>query len=163
MNIQPALLSDAPIIASVLQEAAQWLVRDGRALWSAGEISHERVLHETSAGLFHVARDGEHLAGVMKIELEDAHFWPEVLPGTSAFVHKLAVRRAWAKKGVSTGLLSYARSRARQLGRPHLRLDCVADRQGLRNLYEGFGFALHSIVQIGATSYARYEISTANG
>ncbi|MBS0344207.1 MAG: GNAT family N-acetyltransferase, partial [Proteobacteria bacterium] len=106
-------------------------------------------MRDTSAGLFHVARDGEHLAGVMKFELEDAHFWPEVLPVTSAFVHKLAVRRAWAKKGVSTQLLSYACARARQLGRAHLRLDCVADCQGLRNLYEGFGFTLHSVVQIG--------------
>lgn len=30
-------------------------------------------------------------------------------------------------------------------------------RQGLRNLYEGFGFSLHSIVQLASTSYARYE------
>ncbi len=96
----------------------------------------------------------------MKVELEDAHFWPEVEPGTSAFVHKLAVRRAWAKTGVSTALLSYARARAQQLGRTHLRLDCVANREGLRSLYEGFGFALHSVVQMGATSFARYEIST---
>jgi GNAT superfamily N-acetyltransferase len=148
------------MIASVLQEAAQWLVRDGKALWSAAEISPERVQRDTGAGLFHVARDGE-LAGVMKFELDDAHFWPEVPPGTSAFVHKLAVRRAWAKKGVSNELLSYARSRARQLGRAHLRLDCVADRQGLRKLYEGFGFALHSVVRIGSTAYARYEIPSA--
>ncbi|MEB0060361.1 GNAT family N-acetyltransferase [Variovorax sp. LG9.2] len=81
--------------------------------------------------------------------------------GTSAFVHKLAVRRAWAKKGVSTELLSYARTRAQELGRAHLRLDCVADRHGLRSLYESFGFDLHSVVTIRATSFARYQLSTA--
>lgn len=102
MNIQEACPSDAPMIASVLEEAAQWLAGDGRALWTAAEIANERVLRDASAGLFHVAREGEQLAGVMKFELEDAHFWPEVPPGTSAFVHKLVVRRAWAKKGVST-------------------------------------------------------------
>lgn len=161
MNIQPAQLSDAPMIAAVLHEAAQWLASDGRKLWSAVEICPERVQRDTGAGLFHVAREDGQLAGVMKFELEDAYFWPEVLPGTSAFVHKLAVRRAWAKKGVSTELLSYALALARQLGRSHLRLDCVADRQGLRRLYEGFGFALHSVVEIGGTSFARYEISTA--
>ncbi|MGO4395385.1 N-acetyltransferase family protein [Variovorax sp. M-6] len=161
MNIQEARTSDAPMIASVLQEAAQWLAANGRALWSGAEIGPERVLQDTSGGLFHIAREGEHMVGVMKFELEDAHFWPEALPGTSAYVHKLAIRRAWAKKGVSTELLSYARSRARRLGRAHLRLDCVADRQGLRNLYEGFGFVLHSVVQIGSSSYARYELPTA--
>src|SRR6185369_12541044 len=92
MKIQQARLSDASMIASVLQEAAQWLANGGRALWSTAETSHERVLRDTGAGLFHVARDGEQLAGVMKFELEDACFWPEVLPGSSAFVHKLAVR-----------------------------------------------------------------------
>lgn len=148
-----------PLIAAVLQEAAEWLAGDGRALWSAADIGHERVLRDVSRGLFHVARQGEHVAGVMKFELEDVHFWPEVLAGTSAFVHKLAVRRAWAKKGVSTEL-SYARTRAQELGRAHLRLDCVADRQGLRSLYESFGFELHSVVKIGATSFARYRLST---
>lgn len=160
MNIQEARPSDAPMIASVLQDAARWLADSGRALWSGPDIGHERVLQDAAAGLFHVARDGEQVVGVMKFELEDAYFWPEVVPGTSAFVHKLAVRRAWAKKGVSTELLSYARTRAQQLGRSHLRLDCVANRQGLRNLYEDFGFVLHSVVQRGTTSFARYELST---
>jgi GNAT superfamily N-acetyltransferase len=161
MKIQKARLPDAPMIASVLQEAADWLAGNGRALWSAAEIGEEPVLRDVSNGLFHVARQGDSLAGVMKFELEDAHFWPDIPPGTSAFVHKLAVRRAWAKKEVSIALLSYARARAQALGRAHLRLDCVADRQGLRDLYEGFGFALHSVVEIGASSHARYEFSTA--
>lgn len=161
MNIQVAQTCDAPMIASVLEDAAQWLAASGRALWSATEICPERVLRDTREGLFHVAREDGHVAGVMKFELEDPHFWPEVLPGSSAYVHKLAVRRTWAKQGVSTQLLSYARNRAQQLGRDHLRLDCVADRQSLRNLYEAFGFDLHSIIQIGRSSYARYELATA--
>jgi GNAT superfamily N-acetyltransferase len=160
MNIQGACPSDAPMIASVLQEASDWLARDGRPLWSAADISLERILRDTTAGLFHVARAGEVMVGVMKFELEDAYFWPEVQVGTSAFIHKLAIRRAWAKKGASTELLSFAQARAQQIGRSYLRLDCVADRQGLRNLYENFGFVLHSVVQKGAASIARYELPT---
>jgi len=161
MNIQEARPSDVPMIATVLQEAAQWLVDEGKALWSPAEFDHERVLRDTNAGLFHVAREGEQVAGVMKFELEDAYFWPEVVPGTSAFIHKLAVSRAWAKKEVSTELLSYARARARHLACAYLRLDCVADRKALRDLYEDFGFALHSIVQKGDLSFARYELPIA--
>ena len=41
-----------------------------------------------------------------------------------------------------------------------LPLDCVVDRHWLRELYECFGFALHSVVQKGATSFARYELPT---
>ena len=161
MNIRPARDADAPMIAAVLQEAEQWLVNGGRTLWSAAEIGQERVLRDTRDGLFHIACEGTQLAGVMKFELEDAYFWPEIAPGSSAFVHKLAVRRAWAGQGISTALLTYARSRARQLGRDRLRLDCVADRPDLRKLYEGFGFSQHSVIQRGATAYARYEIGTA--
>jgi len=162
MNIRPARDADAPQIAAVLQEAEQWLADGGRTLWSAAEIGQERVLRDTCNGLFHIACEGTQVAGVMKFELEDAYFWPEIPPGSSAFVHKLAVRRAWAKQGVSKALLAYALSRAGQLGRDHLRLDCVADRQGLRELYEDFGFVLHSVIQIGGWSYARYEIAAAN-
>jgi len=54
-----------------------------------------------------------------------------------------------------------ARSRARQVRRAHLRLDYAADRQGLLHLYESFGFALHSVVRIGTTTYAQYEIRSA--
>ena len=158
MLIEQADAADAAKIAAVLNEAAQCLARDGRPLWSAAEVGYERVLSETTSGLFHVAREGDELAGVMKFELEDAYFWPEVESGSSAFVHKLAVGPAWAKKGVSAALLSYAQTRARNLVRAHLRLDCVADREGLRKLYEEFGFTLHSVVQIGGSLYARYEL-----
>lgn len=84
----------------------------------------------------------------------------EIAPGTSAFIRKLAVRRAWAKKGVSTELLSFARAHARALARPYLRLDCVADRLGLRDLYEHFGFAVHSVIRKGTVSFARDELQT---
>ena len=65
---------------------------------------------------------------------EDLAFWPDAEPGTSAFLHKLAVRRAWAGQGVSAALLAFGREHGRSLGLRYLRLDCVADRQPLRTL-----------------------------
>ncbi|MBT2335646.1 GNAT family N-acetyltransferase [Variovorax paradoxus] len=160
MKIEQAQPSDAPAVAAVLQEAAQWLAAGGRALWSAAEVGDERVSRDTKGGLFYLARADGAVAGVMKFELEDPYFWAEVSNGTSAFVHKLAVRRSWAKKGVSTELLAFARARARGLGLRHLRLDCMADRVGLRQVYERFGFVLHSHIQKGTSTFARYELET---
>ncbi|MGF6597290.1 GNAT superfamily N-acetyltransferase [Paraburkholderia sp. GAS448] len=97
----------------------------------------------------------------MRFELDDPYFWPEIKAGTSAFVHKLTVRRAWAGKGVSTALLTFAQERTRDLNRPYLRLDCAADRQPLRAVFENFGFTLHSIVHRGSRSFARYELAAA--
>ena len=159
MRIEQARSDDVKAVASVLQEAAQWLANTGRPLWMPSDVSIERVLCDTAAGNFYAARDGDDIIGVMRFELEDPFYWPEVEPGTSAFVHKLAVRRSWARQGVSTALLAFARERARSLGRRHLRLDCVADRLALRTLYERFGFGLHSCVQKGAGSVARYELA----
>ncbi|WP_084545949.1 GNAT family N-acetyltransferase [Cupriavidus malaysiensis] len=160
MLIERASVNDANDVAAVLQEAALWLADTGRPLWTSSEVGFERTFRDTEAGRFFVARDGGTIAGVMRFELEDPSFWPEIEAGTSTFVHKLAVRRAWAKKGISTGLLQFAQRRTRELERQYLRLDCAADRAKLRSVYERFGFALHSLVQKGSWSFARYELAT---
>jgi GNAT superfamily N-acetyltransferase len=158
MQIEQAPPDDAQTVAAVLTEAAQWLAADGRPLWSAADTGLERVQRDTDAGRYFIAREDGEVAGVVRIDLEDPFFWPEIESGSSAFVHKLAVRRRWAGHGVSTALLGFAREHALGLGRLHLRLDCVADRAPLRSLYEGFGFSLHSEIRKGTTSFARYEL-----
>jgi len=162
MYIEQAPPSEAATVAAVLNEAAQWLAADGRPLWSAADVGLERVQHDTDAGRYFIARENGDVAGVVRLDMEDPFFWPEIEPGSSAFVHKLAVRRAWAGRGVSTALLAFARERAFELGRRHLRLDCVADRAALRSLYERFGFLLHSEIQKGTSSFARYELPLGN-
>lgn len=158
MHIEPAVPAEAPTVAAVLTEAAQWLAEGGRPLWNATDIGLERIQRDTDAGRYVVARDHGDWAGVMRLDLEDPSFWPEIAPGSSVFVHKLAVRRAWAGRGVSRALLTHARDHARALGRPWLRLDCVADRTALRTLYEGVGFTLHSCIELRGGLFARYEL-----
>ncbi|MDP4077855.1 GNAT family N-acetyltransferase [Acidovorax sp. A1169] len=166
LRIEQATLADVPAVVTLLQDVAQWLANAGRPLWGAEEVGHERVLRQISAGAYFMVlageADGAQLAGVMRFELDDPHYWPEIAPGTSAFVHKLAVRRAWAGQGVSTALLDFARERARALQLSHLRLDCVADRKALRTIYERFGFVLHSEVPKGNWALARYELAVAS-
>jgi len=167
MHIEQATAEDLDEVVSTLAEAAQWLQRDGRPLWSPADYGQERILRDTAAGAYWVARSGPvpgqggAVAGVMRLDLEDPHCWPEIVAGSSVYLHKLAVRRAWAGQGVSTALLRCARERTQALQRPWLRLDCVADRQGLRSLYEGFGFVLHSEVSKGNWALARYEMAVA--
>jgi len=162
MHIEQALPHEAATVAAVLNEAAQWLATGGRPLWSASDVDLERVQRDTDAGRYFIARGNGDVAGVMRLDMQDPLFWPEIESGSSAFVHKLAVRRRWAGHGVSTALLDFARERARSLGRRHLRLDCVADRVPLRSLYERFGFSLHSEIRKGASSFARYELPLGN-
>jgi len=98
------------------------------------------------------------VAGAMRFQLEDRLFWPDLNDAESAFVHRLAVRRACAGHGISTALLEWAVHRARSLDKQYLRLDCDAERSRLRAFYEGFGFRLHSYRQVGSYYVSRYQL-----
>ncbi len=112
---------------------------------------------EVAAGQFFIADvDGE-AAGAVQFQLEDQLFWPDLTRDDSAFIHRLVVRRRYRGLGVSTALMQWAVSRARELGKRYLRLDCDANRPKLRTLYERFGFQFHSFRQVGAYYVARYE------
>lgn len=114
--------------------------------------------------MFFVAeRDGE-AAGVIRFQLDDPLFWPDLVnPAESAFIHRLAVRRRFAGHGVSTALIEWAVAHASALGKRYLRLDCDDERVRLKALYERFGFRLHSHRQVGSYYVARYEFELAAG
>lgn len=158
MHTEFARPSDAAAIAAVLREAAQWLADQKKPLWAVSDFSDESVQRDVDGGLYAVAKVDDAVVGVVRFQREDLTFWPDADPGSSAFLHKLAVRRTWAGQGVSAALLAFGREHARSLGLRYLRLDCVADRQPLRTLYEGFGFTLRDSVWKGRREFARYQI-----
>ena len=157
--IREASAADAPLIADTLIEAAKWVEQlDGTVMWVEGELEEDRVRVEVHAGLFVVAEIDGQIAGAVRFQLEDRLFWPDLDGRDSAFVHRLAVRRAFAGQGVSRALLEWTVDRARALGKRYLRLDCDAERSRLRAFYEGFGFRLHSYRQVGSYYVSRYEL-----
>lgn len=157
--IRQATGNDAPALAATLIEAADWVRRlDGTVMWVEGELEEHRVRAEAEAGMFVVAEAEGEIVGAIRFQLDDQLFWPDIDGRDSAFVHRLAVRRSHAGQGVSSALLQWSVDRARELGKRYLRLDCDADRTRLRELYEAFGFKLHSYRQVGAYYVARYEL-----
>lgn len=157
-SITQALPSDAPTVASILEEAAEWLRARGDQMWWPEEVSLDRVAPDVDAGLYFLARiDGE-AQGTVKFLLSDWSFWFDVPEGDSAYVHRLAVRRAFAGSGLSTAMLGWAADRARSLGRRYLRLDCDPRRVKLCRFYEAHGFRQHSVIQTAAFLVARYEL-----
>jgi GNAT superfamily N-acetyltransferase len=157
--IRPATSADVDAIVETLAEAARWVEElDGTIMWVEGELEQERVRAEADSAMFVVGEVDGRVAGAMRFQLEDRLFWPDLDGADSAFVHRLAVRRAFAGQGISTALLEWAVDRARTLGKRHLRLDCDAERSRLRALYERFGFRLHSYRQVGSYYVSRYEL-----
>jgi GNAT superfamily N-acetyltransferase len=159
IEVRQAQPLDSAAVFEILHEVSAWLDAGGMPMWVRDELARETIEADVRSGACYVAAVDGVVAGTIKFQLTDTEFWPD-LPAAhgSAFVHRLAVRRAFAKQGVSTALLAWAADRARSLGRTGLRLDCDAHRPGLRALYERFGFRLHSYRQVGPYYVARYEL-----
>jgi GNAT superfamily N-acetyltransferase len=160
-TIRQATGLDSGTVADILSEAARWLDQSGISMWRADELLPANVTADVDAGLFFIAECNGAAAGVVKFQLTDMLFWPDVLQGQSAFVHRLAVKRQFAGGGVSSALLRWAVERARSLGRAYLRLDCEASRPRLRAIYERFGFVHHSDRQVDPYLVSRYEYRVA--
>ena len=157
ISVHQATLEGLPTVSSILSEAALWLEQNNMALWEGNEVSPDTILQDIELGLFYIAFYEGLAAGVVKFQTEDLVFWPDIPQENSAFLHRLAVRRSFAGRSVSTALLQWAVEQSRALGKQYLRLDCVADRWRLRLVYENFGFKHHSDRQVGPYFVARYE------
>jgi GNAT superfamily N-acetyltransferase len=155
--IQQAGGEDTKTVSEILLEAASWLRQQNTPMWRDNELAPEAIAADVASGLFSIGRVDGQSAGVIKFQLEDRLFWPDVPKGESAFVHRLAVRRRFARGVVSTPLLSWAVERTRDLGRSYLRLDCEASRPKLRAVYERFGFRHHSDKHVPPYFVSRYE------
>lgn len=158
LTIRRAHEQDQRDVEDVLDEVVRWLEDKGEPLWGEEEINSERIEQEIREGSYYVAQDGGRTVAVFKFELADPEFWPDVPPGQSTFIHRLAVRRSHSGGVVSTAILRWSLARTVALGRRFLRLDCLSSRPKLRAIYENFGFRWHSDRQVGPWHVSRFEI-----
>jgi GNAT superfamily N-acetyltransferase len=157
LALRRSITGEAPLVSAVLLEAAAWLEERGVPLWRPGDIGTDAVRDEVDEGSYVLARAGREVVGVMRLTPRDARFWPDAAPGEALYVHRLAVRRAYAGHAVSLALLDFACREARALGCAHVRLDCERGRGRLRAFYEKQGFSFHSERVAAPYHVARYQ------
>ena len=131
VSVRQASLDDLSTVSSILSEAAFWLKEQNMVLWEDKDTSPESIYQDVELGLFYIAFYKDAAAGVVQLQTEDLVFWPDIPQESSAFIHRLAVRRSFAGGSVSTALMQWAVKQSRDLGRQFLRLDCAADRPRL--------------------------------
>jgi GNAT superfamily N-acetyltransferase len=158
LTLRTARPDEVAIVSSVLCEAGAWLEARGEHLWDLRQLTPSALATEVANELYVLAFARDEAVGALRFTLEDALYWPEAIPGEAAYVHKLAVRRAWAGGKASSAMLAWTASEARRLGRAYVRLDCRAERRKLRAIYESFGFRYHSDHRVGPNLVARYEL-----
>jgi GNAT superfamily N-acetyltransferase len=71
--------------------------------------------------------EGATLLASMLLQTEDATHWPDDGLGDALYLHKLAVRRSEAGRGLGVALVRFAEETARERGVPFLRLDTAPD------------------------------------
>jgi len=146
--------------SSILQEAAVWMKNKGEEMWDIEQLSIHHLLQSYRLNEMYLGYIDVHSAGTIVLQEEDQIFWPEFKGvNNSLFIHKLSIRREFAKSGLSTEMISWAKSQAAERQKNYLRLDCAADRIKLCNFYEKEGFyKVDEKVMFGKYPTAFYEL-----
>jgi GNAT superfamily N-acetyltransferase len=165
ITIRRAVSADAPAIAALREEAAQWLTGHGISQWHPGEVGPDDVLGWLARGRVYVAelapdppRPGQHQAspeggvaltvvGSVRLAWSDVPVWGE--RGSEAgYLQALMTARRAAGQGLGARLLGHAERVIVDSGRPLARLSCLRGNTGLEAFYRSAGYA-----QVGARTF----------
>ncbi len=137
MNVRRATHADAEAAGSILDEATVHVATLGYDQWPVPFPRDELAQRIERGELYLVEVDGEP-AATMTLLWDDPFLWGE--PPDAAYVHKLAIRRMFAGRGLGEAIVEWADRRAAAAGRRYLRLDCMRDNDRIRGYYERLGF-----------------------
>lgn len=131
---------EIPIIEDILLDAVTWLDGIGQPLWTRESVTWARLSQAFAASDFRIALLDGMPAACMAVVDYDPGLWPDIRQGSSLFIHKLAVKRFAAGRGVSDAMIAHAKSLCMDKGIAALRLDCHALIPKQRAVYERNGF-----------------------
>ena len=139
-KVVPAKLEDIDLVLGILDEAASWIIEQKLpSVWKPGEFSRETFLDQISRGEVHIGLVDGKPVGTITLQWNDLVFWGEQEPD-SGYVHKLAVRPAYAGQRFGLEMLKWAEATAGEAGMRFLRLNCLAADRKIRDYYERAGF-----------------------
>ena len=139
-RVVPARPEDTDTILEILDEAAAWIIeRKLPSVWKPGGFSRQAFLEQISRGEVQIGLVQEKPAATVTLQWSDPVFWGE-RPPDSGYVHKLAVRPAYAGQKIGVAMLKWAEASARTAGKRFLRLNCLAEDMKIRDYYEQAGF-----------------------
>ncbi|HTZ61440.1 MAG TPA: GNAT family N-acetyltransferase [Thermoplasmata archaeon] len=150
---------DLPEILEILADVSEWEVEEGLPHPWPNPFPASRLLPSIDREELYLAdlRGGVG-AGTVTLQWSDAPFWGE-RPPDAGYVHRLAVRRRHAGRGVGRRILEWAASETQARGRAYVRLDCLEDAPRLHRYYEAAGFSPRGTVTVGGLRCALFERS----
>lgn len=128
-------------VEDILYDAVQWMNQSEIPnLWNEKNVQWSELSKNYKVEDFYIYYMDGKAVGCMALTQIDQTYWSEVEPGKAVYIHKLAVKREASGRGVSRKLIDYAKSYTLEKGLNTLRLDCNAERDKLRKIYEREGF-----------------------
>ena len=156
MNVRRAQQEDALTVAGLLDEATVWVNDLGFSQWPL-PFPRDQLAAAIDRGEVYVveSEEGEGVATVSMLP-DDPEYWGDQ-PPDAFYVHKLAVRRDQAGRGIGAAIVEWANAEAAEAGREFLRLDCLADNPGIRDYYEDLGFEHRGDLVLDGQKMSLYE------
>ena len=156
LTYKQATEADIPIIEEILFDVTDHFEKIGDPQWHKHDVTWPGLAVYFRIEDFCIANLDGAPVGCMVILDQDSYFWPELPKGASLYIHKLAVKRAFAGQGFAREMIDHVKSPSVELGIGAVRLDCRSYKHKLRRLYEDAGFVPVKEAVIGDYSAAFY-------
>ncbi len=138
-TVRLALVAEAREAVTIIREAAAWAAARGTEVWAAHEIRDAAFEEAACRAELVIGYAGAAPVATMLLQTEDPVYWPQEAPACALYLHKVAIRRAFAGQGWLDRLIGFAVQVATQKDIARLRLDTIL-RPKLQSLYERHGF-----------------------
>lgn len=136
-----AFRNDQPdTFLAILREVGQWLVDTNQTLWPINTLTIDNLIDSYTEGNCYVLYADDVPAATVILQWKDPLFWPDVSDNTSGFIHKLAIRRAFAGQNLFSPIIDFCRQGCLKRDIHQLLLETDATRPKLMQFYERHGF-----------------------
>jgi GNAT superfamily N-acetyltransferase len=155
VKVRLAKPDDVPLVADMLDEATTYVATKGFDQWPM-PFPHNELRDRVERGELYVVEVDDEPAATFTLLLDDPFFWGKRLPD-AVYLHKLAVRRAFAARRLGEQIVDWIAAEAAARGRDFVRLDCQRDIPEIRRYYERLGFELRGEKESSRFAWALYE------
>lgn len=145
--IHQATSNDASLIQGILMQTAQWLKSIGSTQWSElleGKDNHNTPLAIERGEVYYATLDN-HVAGMFilwnKQSNWDKEMWGHTPDEEWLYLHRVNIVRKYAGTAIALRMIEEAKHIAAKKQTKGIRLDCMAEKEYLNNLYQESGFS----------------------
>jgi hypothetical protein len=159
-EIRSAQADEVGTVASILEEVALWASSKDFLAWEPGlfaepdGVGQAWIRSDIHRGTQYLIWCDDAAVGTFVLRTRDELFWPGA-DDDALYLHRFAVLHVAA--GVGRRAIEWMMEETRREGRTCVRLDCLAENEGIRRYYVGVGFCHRGDLELEAVAYSLYE------